>query len=130
MIWGIGIDNAAVDRFADKLQSSAFCARVYGEGERALLAGRTGRRAAEGAAGCFAAKEAFLKAAGRGLGGFAMTDLQALRAESGAPYFAFSGAAAVWLQQNRLTAHLSITHDGGVATAVVLLEQRPEAPGS
>ena len=126
MIWGIGIDNAAVDRFADKLQNAAFCARVYGEEERALLAGRTGRRAAEGAAGCFAAKEAFLKAAGRGLGGFALPDLQALRAESGAPYLAFSGAAAAWMQENRLTAHLSITHDGGIATAIVLLEQWAE----
>ena len=124
MIWGIGIDNAAIDRFENKLPNPAFCARVYGEGERALLAGRTGRRAAEGAAGCFAAKEAFLKAAGLGIGGFSFVEIEALRAESGAPYFAFSGAAADWMQKNRLTAHLSITHDGGIAAAVVLLEQR------
>lgn len=124
MIWGIGIDNAAIDRFEAKLQNAAFCSRVYGEGERALLAGRAGRRAAEGAAGCFAAKEAFLKAAGLGLGGFPFSEIEALRAGSGAPYLAFSGAAADWMRQNRLTAHLSITHDGGIATAVVLLEQR------
>lgn len=124
MIWGIGIDNAAIDRFESKLQNAAFCARVYGAAEQALLAGRTGRRAVEGAAGCFAAKEAFLKAAGLGIGGFPFTELQALRAESGAPYFVFSGTAADWMRQNRLTAHLSITHDGGIATAIVLLEQR------
>ena len=124
MVWGIGIDNAAVSRFEGKLQNEAFCARVYGEGERALLAARSGRRAAEGAAGCFAAKEAFLKAAGLGIGGFPLAEVEALRAESGAPYLAFSGAAADWMRQNRLTAHLSITHDGGIASAVVLLEQR------
>lgn len=123
MVFGIGIDNAAVDRFAEKLTHESFCARVYGPAERAMLAGRSPRRAAEGAAGCFAAKEAFLKAAGRGLGGFALTELEALRRESGAPYLAFTGAAEEWMRQNRLTAHLSITHDGGIATAVVLLEQ-------
>lgn len=124
MIVGIGVDNAAVKRFETKLQNAAFCARVFGPGEQALLAGRAGRRAAEGAAGCFAAKEAFLKAAGRGLGGFALAEIEALRLESGAPYLAFSGEAADWVQKNRLTAHLSLTHDGGIATAVVLLEQR------
>ncbi len=124
MVFGIGVDNAAVRRFEQKLQNAAFCARVYGPAERAMLAGRAGCRAAEGAAGCFAAKEAFLKAAGRGLGGFALPELEALRAQNGAPYFAFSGGAAEWMEQNSLTAHLSITHDGGVATAVVLLEQR------
>lgn len=124
MVFGIGIDNAAVGRFADKLDNAAFCARVYGPAEQAMLAARGGRRAAEGAAGCFAAKEAFLKAAGRGLGGFALSEIEALRRESGAPYLACSGAAGEWMRQNRLTAHLSLTHDGGIATAIVLLEQR------
>lgn len=124
MVFGIGVDNAAVERFEKKLQNAAFCARVFGPAERALLAGRAGRRAAEGAAGCFAAKEAFLKAAGRGLGGFALTDIETLRAESGAPYLAFSGEAKGWMEANRLTAHVSLTHDGGIATAVVLLEER------
>lgn len=123
MVFGIGIDNAAVDRFVEKLAHEAFCARVYSAAERAMLAGRGGRRAAEGAAGCFAAKEAFLKAAGRGLGGWPLVEIEALRRESGAPYLAFTGAAADWMRENRLTAHLSITHDGGIATAIVLLEQ-------
>ncbi len=124
MVFGIGVDNAAVGRFEGKLQNAAFCARIYGPAERAMLAGRSGRRAAEGAAGCFAAKEAFCKAAGRGLGGFSLVEVEALRSESGAPYLAFSGGAAEWTEQNGLTAHLSITHDGGIATAVVLLERR------
>ena len=54
MVFGIGIDNAAVDRFVEKLAHEAFCARVYSAAERAMLAGRGGRRAAEeiGRASC------------------------------------------------------------------------------
>ena len=44
----------------------------------------------------FAAKEAFLKAAGTGLGGFALSELALLRAENGAPYFELQGRAAAW----------------------------------
>ena len=32
--------------------------------------------------------------------------------ESGAPYYALSGAAAAWAAEKRLTAHLSLSHDG------------------
>ena len=71
----------------------------------------------------FAAKEAFLKAAGTGLGGFALTDLTVLRKESGAPYFALTGPAAEWTAANALTSHLSLTHENGLACAFVILEQ-------
>ena len=71
----------------------------------------------------FAAKEAFLKAAGTGLGGFALTDLTVLRKESGAPYFALTGPAAEWTAANALTPHLSLTHENGLACAFVILEQ-------
>lgn len=46
-----------------------------------------------------------------------------LRAESGAPYYALTGQAAAWLKENRLTAHLSLSHDGGLAQAFTILEQ-------
>ncbi len=55
--------------------------------EQALLAALGDKHRAETAAANFAAKEAFLKAAGTGLGGFAMPELAVLRRESGAPYF-------------------------------------------
>ena len=52
-----------------------------------------------------------------------------LRAPNGAPYFAFSGRLAETMRQKGLAAHLSITHEGGFATAFVVLEQaaRPAA---
>ena len=79
--------------------------------------------AADRAAANFAAKEAFLKAAGTGLGGFAMPELAVLRQKSGAPYFALTGAAAAWVREQGLTVHVSLTHERGLANALVLLEK-------
>ena len=82
----------------------------------------TPRRAASAAAD-FAAKEAFLKAAGTGLAGpFALAEIEAVRLDSGAPAYRFSGRTADWVAQRRLVAHLTLSHDGGTAMAVCLLE--------
>lgn len=106
-----------------------FVQRVFGPEERALLQGRSPARRAETAAANFAAKEALAKALGTGLSGFVWVQAQALRAPNGAPYFAFSGRLAETMRQKGLAAHLSITHEGGLATAFVVLEQaaRPAA---
>ncbi len=123
MISGIGVDCVQLARMQESLARARFAQKVFSEGERALFAGKTEERAGEIAAGCFAAKEAFLKACGRGLGAFALTDIAALRNDAGAPYYACTGAAAAHLEQNGLVAHLSITHDGGLAIAFALLEK-------
>ena len=120
MIFGIGTDLCAADRMAAKLQKPAFVQRVFSPAEQALLNERGGTHRAETAAANFAAKEAFLKAAGTGLGGFALTDLTVLRK---APYFALTGPAAEWTAANALTPHLSLTHENGLACAFVILEQ-------
>lgn len=123
MIFGIGVDLCTVDRIEKSLQSPAFCARVFAPEELALLDRRAGKRRAETAAANFAAKEAFLKAAGTGLGGFALQELAVLRRDTGAPYLAPAGRAAAWLAENRLTVHLSLTHEAGQACAFVVLER-------
>lgn len=124
VIAGIGVDMVSVERMKESLGRESFVRRVFSKGEQALFEGRSEDRAAERAAGCFAAKEAFLKAVGKGLGGFGLADIAALRKDSGAPYFAFTGAAAGYLEENGLTAHLSLTHDGGFAAAFVVLEKK------
>ena len=64
-----------------------------------------------------------MKACGKGLGGFALADIQALRAESGAPYYALEGAAAAHMAENGLHVSLSLSHEGGLAAAFTVLEK-------
>ena len=127
MILGVGIDLCDASRIEKSLEKESFCNYVYAPSEQALLQGLSGKHRAETAAANFAAKEAFLKAAGTGLGGFALPELALLRAENGAPYFELSGRAAAWAAQRGLTVHVSLTHESGLANAIVLLEEhRPE----
>ena len=71
----------------------------------------------------FAAKEAFLKAAGTGLREpFSLCEIEAVRLESGAPAYHFSGQTAEWMQAHGLAARLSLSHEGGMALAFCTLE--------
>ncbi len=131
MIYSIGCDLCAIPRMEKSLtgpHGGAFARRVFGPDEREALGlseqaeSLPARRIASAAAN-FAAKEAFLKAAGTGLAGpFALAEIQAVRLPSGAPAYRFSGRTAQWVAQRRLTAHLTLSHDGGMAMAVCLLE--------
>lgn len=123
MIFGVGIDLCDAGRLEKSLAKQSFLDHVFAPSEQALLASLGEKRRAETAAANFAAKEAFLKAAGTGLGGFAMPELAVLRQKSGAPYFALTGAAAVWVREQGLTVHVSLTHERGLANALVLLEK-------
>ena len=76
------------------------------------------------AAADFAAKEAFLKAAGTGLREpFSLSEIEAVRQENGAPAYRFSGQTAAWVAQHRLRARLSLSHEGGMALAFCTLEE-------
>ena len=76
------------------------------------------------AAADFAAKEAFLKAAGTGLREpFSLCEIEAVRQENGAPAYRFSGQTAAWVAQHRLRARLSLSHEGGIALAFCTLEE-------
>ena len=67
------------------------------------------------------------KALGTGiLREFSLDEVQALRNADGAPYLAFSGRAQALMEQRGLRAHLSLTHEEGLATAFVLLEEKKE----
>ena len=122
MIYGIGIDLCDVSRIEKSIARPAFLQHVYTPAEQALIAAHTGRKQAETAAANFAAKEAFLKACGTGLSGFALVEVAALRQPSGAPCLEFTGKAARFMEQNHLRAHLSLTHEAGFAGAFVVLE--------
>ena len=70
-----------------------------------------------------AAKEAFLKAVGTGLREpFSLCEIEAVRLPGGAPAYHFSGRSAQWVEARRLRAHLSLSHEGGMAMAYCILE--------
>ena len=132
MIYGIGCDLCDTARMAKSLggpHGSTFAARVFGPAEREALGLSEGNSSplsahkAASAAADFAAKEAFLKAAGTGLAGpFALCEIEAVRLESGAPAYRFCGRTAEWVQAHCLTARLSLSHEGGMALAFCVLE--------
>ncbi len=125
MIAGIGTDLVQISRMEKSMQGQAFVQRVFGSGEQALLAKKAKpAQALQTAAANFAAKEAFGKALGCGiLQKFSLSEVQALRDENGAPYFALSGRAAEICKEQKLKAHLSLTHEGEYAAAFVVLER-------
>uniref|UniRef100_UPI00349E8857 holo-ACP synthase n=1 Tax=uncultured Ruthenibacterium sp. TaxID=1905347 RepID=UPI00349E8857 len=103
------------------MEHNSFLQRVFGPQELTMFERKKMR--AETVAANFAAKEALGKALGEGLSSFIWSQAEALRNEAGAPYFSFSGAAALHMEKNHLRALLSLTHEGDFATAFVVVEQ-------
>lgn len=136
MIYGIGCDLCEIARMEKSLQGAhraAFVRRVFGPAEQEALGlsqpeeeGQSLRLAhkAASAAADFAAKEAFLKAAGTGLREpFTLIEIEAVRLPGGAPAYRFSGQTAEWVAERGLKAYLSLSHDGGMAMAYCILER-------
>ncbi|MFZ5785988.1 MAG: holo-ACP synthase [Acidobacteriota bacterium] len=120
MIRGLGLDVVAVERVAGMLErhGSRLLDRCFSPGEAARP------RDPEHLAGLLAAKEAAFKAIGTGWGeGVGWKDVTVERNASGAPTLRIGGGAAKRMERlGAAHAHLSITHAGGVAAAVVVLE--------
>jgi len=124
MIVGIGIDHVRVERMAGLLERRPDGARdrLFTEGERETCEGRASP--AEGYAARFAAKEAFLKALGTGWsGGIGWHEVEVVTGANGRPHLRLSGTAAGRLREaGGRRVHLSFTHEGGMAAAVVVIE--------
>lgn len=112
---GVGVDVVAVERLDAALgRTPAIRDRLFTAAERELPAYRL--------AGRFAAKEAVAKALG-GPRGLAWRDVEVLVGEGGRPSLVVSGtvaAAADRLGVRRW--HVSLSHDAGMAIAVVVAE--------
>lgn len=125
MVLGIGIDlcevarlEHALARFGDRLLE-----RCFTDGERAACLTR--RHPAPGLAARFAAKEALAKAIHTGLGGpLGWRDVEVVRALSGQPELRLTGGGAAWIaaRWGMVRLHLSLTHERGMAAAVVIVE--------
>lgn len=103
-----------------KRHGDTFANRVFTEGE--LERAGNGVVRAERLAARFAAKEATIKAL-QAPDGMAWKDMEVVSRSDGAPLLALHGKAAEHAQKLGVTRNLlSITHAGGVAVAVVILE--------
>ena len=122
---GLGIDLCQVERIEKAMAAHAnFLSRYYTEEEQAYIAQR-GNAGAQSAAAMFAAKEALLKAMGIGLsGGVSMREIGVCHDTNGAPCYKLTGAAADRLRSmGGGSVFLSLTHEGGMAAAVAIIER-------
>jgi holo-[acyl-carrier protein] synthase len=123
MIVGVGIDVVGIDRLAGALtRTPGLAARLFTESERNLPLRSLAAR--------FAAKEALAKALGapRGL---LWTDAEIFSGPGGQPLLTVSGTVATAAARRGVTGwHLSLSHDAGIASAVVIAEgDRPAGLG-
>jgi holo-[acyl-carrier protein] synthase len=122
MIIGVGIDVVDVARFEQVLaRTPRLAERLFTDAERHLPPASLAAR--------FAAKEAVAKALGAPIG-LCWTDVTVHRGEDGRPHLEVCGtvaARAAELGANSF--HVSLSHDAGIASAVVVAEARPaQAP--
>ncbi len=121
-IVGIGVDVCEIGRLRRALVRAGFRQRVFSESE-ARYCNRRAHPEIHFAAR-FAAKEAFFKALGTGWsGGIGWRDVSVRARRAGGPTLRVDGAAARASKALGVSrSHLSLSHSGEYAVAVVVLE--------
>jgi holo-[acyl-carrier protein] synthase len=115
VIIGLGIDVVDIVRFVDTLERTPRLAeRLFTDAERKLPVTSLAAR--------FAAKEALAKALGAPVG-LHWRDAEVHRDDDGRPHLTMHGTVAARAEAlGARRTHLSMSHDAGVASAVVVLE--------
>ncbi len=115
----VGMDVVAVDRFAAALQRTpSLSARLFGPDE--LITGTGHTRGPASLAARFAVKEAVAKALGAPRG-MDWHDCRVLSESSGRPVLQVVGTVAAAASHLGVTGwRLSVSHDAGIAAAVVI----------
>ncbi|MFP5357643.1 MAG: holo-ACP synthase [Gammaproteobacteria bacterium] len=124
MIYGVGVDllrsermQAAWLRFGERLARKLLMPEELERFARA-------RRPARSLAMAFAAKEATVKALGTGFRGVGYRDCGVVHAASGQPQLVFSPALRARLDALGVAGgHVSLTDEGGMICAMVVLER-------
>jgi holo-[acyl-carrier protein] synthase len=112
MINGVGIDVVDINRFKQSLERTpGLELKLFTEVERI--------KSIQSLAARFAAKEALVKAL-NAENGILWHEAEVVNLEGGKPSFIFHGAVADLVAGANV--HLSISHDAGIATAIVLVE--------
>jgi holo-[acyl-carrier protein] synthase len=113
MIVGVGIDAVDINRFEKSLeQTPNLKTKLFTKVER--------MKSIQSLAARFAAKEALIKAL-NAENGILWHEAEVVNLEGGKPAFVFYGAVADLV--GGANVHLSISHDAGNATAIVIVEQ-------
>lgn len=120
MIVGVGIDICSVTRFEAMLERHhGVLTRLLHPAECQL---RGKQRSTQSLAARFAAKEALAKALGAP-GNLSWLDSEVIADENGQPRFTVHGSVEHRANQLGVTGvHLSLSHDAGLATAIVIAE--------
>jgi holo-[acyl-carrier protein] synthase len=115
MIIGVGIDVVDVARFTQTLdETPRLRQRLFTEAEQQLPPASLAAR--------FAAKEALAKALGAPVG-LHWRDAEVHRDDDGRPHLSMTGTVAARAEQlGARRTHISLSHDAGIASAVVVLE--------
>jgi holo-[acyl-carrier protein] synthase len=115
MILGVGIDVVDIGRFAESMaRTPTLRERLFTPQER--------ERPLASLAARFAAKEALAKALGAPTG-MAWHDAEVVNESSGNPQFEIRGSVLARAEQlGARSVHVSLSHDAGIASAVVVLE--------
>lgn len=130
MIYGIGTDLIQISRIEAALarKGERFAEKILGAEELEKYKRRKSKVKARGIrflATRFAAKEAFSKAIGLGIHmPMSWRAMQTLNAENGKPVAVTSGALKEFMEQNGLTAQVSITDETDYAAAFVIVEKK------
>lgn len=121
VIVSVGMDVVRVERFAAALTRTPLLAnRLFTDAELSTPTGHP--RTAESLAARFAAKESVAKALGAP-SGLSWHDCEVVADADGRPWISVTGtveASAVRLGIARW--HVSLSHDGGIATAMIVAE--------
>jgi holo-[acyl-carrier protein] synthase len=115
MIVGVGIDVVDIGRFSQALaRTPSLAVRLFTEGERKLPPHSLAAR--------FAVKEALAKALGAPPG-LLWTDVEVSNGSGGRPHLKVDGTVADAASRLGVSGfHVSISHDAGIASAVVIVE--------
>ena len=115
MILGVGIDVVDIARFGESLERTpGLLTRLFTPAER--------ERPLASLAARFAAKEALAKALGAP-SGMHWYDAEIVNAPTGDPRFAIRGSVQARADELGVrSVHVSLSHDAGISSAVVVLE--------
>jgi holo-[acyl-carrier protein] synthase len=123
MIVGTGIDMIEVERVGDKInKGNGFLERIFSEREIEYCNKKINKY--EHYAARFAAKEAFLKATGKGLlTGFDLHLIELIPNEDGKPQLFLKGIYEQMFRDNNWNKiHVSLSHLNNIACAMVIIE--------